>query len=372
MYSALEVNCKENRDLKSQQEEKMRKTFVKGILTLVMVLLVVFSVSAQSVSEAKDAATTQIFVDDLGREVELPIDIQRIAPSGSNAQVIVYQICPEKLCGLCSTLSAKEKEIYLASLADLPAFGTLYGKKKNLNKETVIMANPDVFIDVGDIKGSVESMAAELDQVQEDIGVPVIFFEANIYNYDTVFEKLGALLGYAERGKQLAAYAKQAREFALENPRDGKTVYFTSSADGLEAYLAEKSHSEAISVAGGKNVVTSKIAQSNGTVSLETLYTLNPEIILCSEDGYKTITTSSEWANLDAVKNGQVYKVPNLPHGFVTGPPCSNRIIGLYWLTYIMYPERNVDIVAKTIEFYSLFYHCELTEAQAKEILYLN
>ncbi len=351
----------------------MKKSFVKGLLTFAMVLLVAFSVSAQPVEEQATVATTQIFVDDLGREVELPSDIQRIAPSGSNAQVIVYQICPEKLCGLAASLSAKEQEIYLDSLADLPAFGTLYGKKKNLNKETVIMANPDVFIDVGDIKGSKEDMAAELDQVQEDIGVPVIFFEANIYNYESVFERLGTLLGYEERGKQLAAYAKEAREFALENPRDGKTVYFTSSADGLEAYLAEKSHSEAISVAGGKNVVSSKIAQSNGTVSLETLYTLNPEIILCtSEEGYKTITTSAEWANLDAVKNGQVYKTPSLPHGFVTGPPCSNRIIGLFWLTYIMYPERNVDIVAKTIEFYSLFYHCELTEAQAKEILYLN
>lgn len=349
----------------------MKKTFVKGLLTLVMVLLVAFSVTAQPISEKP--AETQIFVDDLGREVELPVDIQRIAPSGSNAQVIVYQICPEKLCGLASSLSAKEQEIYVDGLEDLPTFGTLYGKKKNLNKETVIMANPDVFIDVGDIKGSVEEMAAELDQVQEDIGVPVIFFEANIYNYESVFERLGTLLGYEERGKQLAAYAKEAREFALENPRDGKTVYFTSSADGLEAYLAGKSHSEAIEVAGGKNVVTSKIAQSNGTVSLETLYTLNPEIILCtSAEAYETITTSSEWTNLDAVKNGQVYKTPNLPHGFVTGPPCSNRIIGLYWLTYIMYPERNVDIVAKTIEFYSLFYHCELTEAQAKEILYLD
>ena len=81
---------------------------------------------------------------------------------------------------------------------------------------------------------------------------------------------------------------------------------------------------------------------------------------------------SAEWQSIDAVKNGNVYKVPNIPHGFVTGPPCTNRILGLFCLTNVFYPERSVDIVSKTIEFYSLFYHYELTQEQAKAILYMD
>lgn len=347
----------------------MKKLFAAAVM-----LCIAFTLIAQPVVETTQTPpTTQIFVDDLGREVELPVDIQRIAPSGSNAQVIIYQIAPEKLCGLTSSLSAKEQEIYMKSLADLPVFGTLYGKKANLNKETVIMANPDVFIDVGDIKGSVEDMRADLDKVQEDIGVPVVFFEANIENYQQVFERMGALLGYAERGEQLGKYAEEALQYATTNPVEGKTVYLAVSADGLSTYTAGSSHSQAVEKAGGKNVITSDLTQSNGTVSLETLYTINPEYILCVDpSAYDTITSSAEWQSIDAVKDGNVYKVPNIPHGFVTGPPCTNRILGLLWLTNVLYPERGVDIVAKTIEFYSLFYHYELTQDQAKAILYMD
>ena len=347
---------------------------MKKIVTILAILLVTFAVWAQAVGEATQAPQTQIFVDSLGREVELPVDIQRVAPSGSMAQVIVYQIAPEKLCGLASSLSGMSAEIYLDSMAILPVFGTLYGKKANLNKETVIMSAPDVFIDVGDIKlGSEEAMAADLDKIQAEIGIPVIFFEANLTNYHEVFVKLGTLLGYAERGEHLGKYTEEALEYATTNPVEGRTVYVTSSSDGLSCYTAGSSHSQAVELAGGKNIVVSESGQSNATVSLETLYNLNPEYILCVEpSAYDTIMNSIEWQSIEAVKNGNVYKVPNIPHGFVTGPPCTNRIVGLFWLTSIFYPERGVDIVAKTIEFYSLFYHYELTEAQAKTILYID
>ena len=129
---------------------------MKKTVLIILITLFSFVLFAQSVAEvsSEPAATTQIFVDDLGREVELPANITRIAPSGSNAQVIVFQIAPEKLVGLATKLSGDELAVYPSYTHDLPAFGTLYGKKANLNKETLILANPEVIIDVGDIKGS--------------------------------------------------------------------------------------------------------------------------------------------------------------------------------------------------------------------------
>ena len=92
-------------------------------------------------------------MDDLGREVVLPADITRIAPSGSNAQVLIFQVAPEKLVGLTTKLTSDEKTVYPSFTYDLPAFGTLYGKKANLNKETLILADPEMIIDIRDIKG---------------------------------------------------------------------------------------------------------------------------------------------------------------------------------------------------------------------------
>ena len=331
---------------------------------------------AQAVVESGNdpAQATQVFVDDLGREVELPANITRIAPSGSNAQVIVFQIAPEKLVGLSTSLGAEEKTVYPSYTHDLPVFGTLYGKKANLNKETLILANPELMIDVGDIKGSVEEMAKELDDVSKDVGVPVIFIEANMDNYPEVFRRLGKLLGYAERGEELARYYEAAvSEIEKYSSGAKPTVYITSSGNGLEAIIGGKSHAQCAEKAGAEVVVTSKTAQSNGSISLETLYQLDPEYIFAyTEEGYKTITTGSDWASLKAVKDGNVYLVPNMPHGFIDTPVCSNRIIGLWYLASIFYPQAGIDIVARTREFYSLFYQADITEEQARNILHLN
>ena len=349
----------------------MKKSFL-----IILIALCSFVLFAQSVAEvsSEPVSSTQIFVDDLGREVELPANITRIAPSGSNAQVIVFQIAPEKLVGLATKLSGDELTIYPSYTHDLPAFGTLYGKKANLNKETLILANPEVIIDVGDIKGSVQDMANDLDKVSADTGVPVIFLEANMDNYPAVFRRLGALLGEEERAEKLAKYYEDAVAVIESMKTDTRpTVYITSSSDGLEAILAGKSHAQCAEKAGAEVVVTSKLAQSNGNISLETLYQLDPEyIFVYSEAGYTTITTSSDWATLSAVQNGKVYLVPSMPHGFIDTLVCSNRIIGLWYLASILYPQAGIDIVEKTREFYSLFYGADISAEQAKKILHLD
>ena len=348
---------------------------MKRIIIILLVLLSAVSLYAQSITETKaPGASVQTFTDDLGRVVELPADIKKIAPSGSNAQVIVFQVASDKLCGLSNKLSGMELDIYPEHTHNLPAFGTLYGKKANLNKETLILANPELIIDVGDIKGSVEEMAKELDDVSKDVGVPVIFIEANMDNYPEVFRRLGKLLGYAERGEELARYYEAAvSEIEKYSSGAKPTVYITSSGNGLEAIIGGKSHAQCAEKAGAEVVVTSKTAQSNGSISLETLYQLDPEYIFAyTEEGYKTITTGSDWASLKAVKDGNVYLVPNMPHGFIDTPVCSNRIIGLWYLASIFYPQAGIDIVARTREFYSLFYQADITEEQARNILHLN
>lgn len=346
----------------------------KAIVFLLFLLFSSTLVFSQGAAEETSDIKTQVFVDDLGRQVVLPENITRIAPSGSNAQVIVFQVAPENLAGLSSKLSDMEKEIYPSYTHDLPVFGTLYGKKANLNKEALILANPQMIIDVGDIKGSREEMAKELDQVSQDIGVPVIFLEANMDNYDQVFRKLGKLLKKEDRAEKLALYCEGVVT-ELEKYKEVKKpkVYITSSNDGLNAIIAGKSHAQCAEKAGAEVVVTSKLAQANGNISLETLYQLDPDyIFVYTNEGYKTITTQKDWSTLSAVQNNRVFLVPSLPHNFIDNPVCSNRIIGLYYLASVFYPQAGIDIVEKTKTFYSLFYGKELADDQVRTILCLD
>jgi len=46
-------------------------------------------------------------------------------------------------------------------------------------------------------------------------------------------------------------------------------------------------------------------------------------------------------------------------------PPSVQRYLGLIWLTAVLYPEYcDYDVKAEIMEYYRLFYGCELTEEQ--------
>ena len=88
----------------------------KTIVVLLFALISVGLVFSQAVTETTSEIKTQTFTDDLGRQVVLPENITKIAPSGSNAQVIVFQVASDKLAGLSDKLSGMEKEAALEAL----------------------------------------------------------------------------------------------------------------------------------------------------------------------------------------------------------------------------------------------------------------
>ena len=104
---------------------------------------------------------------------------------------------------------------------------------------------------------------------------------------------------------------------------------------------------------------------------MEQLYIWDPDVILLSEkEAYDEATTDDMWSMLRAVEEGRVYLVPSEPYSFIDAPPATNRIIGIYWLGNLLYPDLYpVDIVEKTIEYYNLYYGYGLTEEHAREIL---
>ena len=317
------------------------------------------------------------FTDSLGREFDLPDNLDRIVPSGNLAQLVLYSVAPERIVGWSSQLSGSAKEYFVQDVVNLPVFGTFYGKKANLNKEALMSAAPDVVIDMGEIKGTKEEMTKELDDLQRDVMIPVIFIEAYLDNTPEVFRTLGTLLDEEEKCEELALFAEDAlkmAENARKNITDPVTVYYSSSEDGLDAIAEGNFHGEVIEKVGAKNVVPSSFGSSSNKVSIEQLFIWDPEvIILTSPEAYDEVTTSRTWRHLSAVKNDRVYLMPSEPYPFIDNPPATNRVIGIYWLGNLLYPELYpIDIVDKTIEFYSLYYNHELSREDAERILNLD
>ena len=64
-------------------------------------------VNARDALAAPPESTTYIFTDSAGREVELPRNIERIAPSGPLAQIVLFTLCPDKLFYHCDVTDAQ-------------------------------------------------------------------------------------------------------------------------------------------------------------------------------------------------------------------------------------------------------------------------
>lgn len=157
----------------------------------------------EKAGEAGAQSDTRVFTDSAGREVTLPKEINKIAPSGPLAQIVLYTICPDKLSGLASDFSEGAKQYIDEKYWGLPKFGQFYGKNANLNMEALIAESPDVIIDIGEAKKTVKE---DMDALQEQLNMPVIFIEADLDTMSSAYEKLGELTGETDQAKKLSEY----------------------------------------------------------------------------------------------------------------------------------------------------------------------
>jgi hypothetical protein len=70
------------------------------------------------------------------------------------------------------------------------------------------------------------------------------------------------------------------------------------------------------------------------------------------------------------VRNKRVYLQPNYPFGWIEDPSGINRLIGLYWLSTLFYPDATQeDLRASACEFYDKFYRIKLTNARLEAMV---
>ncbi|HCD46856.1 MAG TPA: ABC transporter substrate-binding protein [Lachnoclostridium sp.] len=327
----------------------------------------------EKAGEAGAQSDTRVFTDSAGREVTLPKEINKIAPSGPLAQIVLYTLCPDKLSGLASDFSEGAKQYIDEKYWALPKFGQFYGKNANLNMEALIAESPDVIIDIGEAKKSVKE---DMDALQEQLNMPVIFIEADLDTMSSAYEKLGELTGETDQAKKLADYCNnilKKSETAGEQLAEKKSVYFATGDDGLHTNAEGSIHARVIEQIGAENAAkVEKVSSGGGSeVSFEQLLLWQPDIIIAdSEALYQTITTDKVWGELNAVKEGKVYQIPSVPYSFMSSPPSVNRMIGILWLGNLVYPEQySVDIKQEVKDFYELFYHVALDDTQVEKIL---
>ncbi|MCQ2418328.1 MAG: ABC transporter substrate-binding protein [Clostridia bacterium] len=344
-------------------------------MALCLVLLIGLFSGCGTARQTNSSGKTVKFTDSVGRTVEVPAKITRVAASGSIAQMMLLTLAPELLVGLSDDLSTAQLPYLPECIRTLPVFGQFYGSRANLNLEALMEADPQIIIDLGNAKSSIKE---DMDTVQSQTGIPTVFIEEELHSLPDAYRALGCLLGREEKAEQLALYIEQALALAEENaakiPEDErKTVLFGTGSDGLACNAKGSMQADVIELIGAINVVEPLEAtnRNGGTViDPEQAYAYDPDVLLLTADGpYETITAST-LAELRAVKDGSYYEIPELPYNWMCSPPSVNRVLGIRWLGNLLYPEvYDYDMVSEAQTFFRLFWEYELSEEKAAKML---
>ncbi len=313
------------------------------------------------------APTTVQFTDSVGRVVELPADITKVAISGPLAQIVLFALCPDKLVGVASKWDATAEQYLATEYYNLPELGQLYGGKGELNLETLLASGAQVVIDVGEPK---DTIVADLDALQQQTGIPFVHITATTATMADAYTKLGELLNMPEEAKALSDYCAKvyARTTEIANSAEKANLIYCLGDTGLNVIAKGSYHAEVIDqLANNLAVVDEPSSKGSGNeVDLEQILLWNPDIILFAPGSiYSTVGSDPAWQQINAIKNGTYYEVPMGPYNWMGFPPSVQRYLGMMWMSQLLYPDTaQYDLYTEVAEYFKLFYHTDLTQDQ--------
>jgi iron complex transport system substrate-binding protein len=309
--------------------------------------------------------------DATGRTLPIPAKVARVFPAGPPAAILLYTLAPDLLLGWPRANRPEECAYLLPDICTRPEVGRLTGRGNTANLETVIALKPDLILDVGSTRATFVSLA---ERVQAQTGIPYALLDGRFDAIPETYRTLGALIHRPDGAERLARYAQNTLKTIegriADIPREKRPrVYYARGPRGLVTGLGGSINVETIerlarNVAGGRRGGLTN-------VSIEQVLVWNPDVIVTIDREFAAdVRGNPAWAAMAAVRDGRVHLSPKMPFGWVDFPPSVNRLIGLWWLAKILYPDRfPEDLRARTRDFYTMFYHRMPTDAQIDHVL---
>ena len=338
---------------------------MKRIVTLLLAALMVLALCPAALAEGEPA--TRTFTDSVGRTVELPAAIDKVAVSGPLAQIVLFALCPDKLVGIASKWDATAEQYLKTEYYDLPVLGQLYGGKGELNLETLLASGAQAVIDVGEPK---KTIVEDLDALQAQTGIPFVHITAATARMGDAYRKLGELLDMPQEAEALAAYCDRvyARTVEIAASVEKRNLLYITGDQGLNVIARGSYHGEIIDLLSN-NLAVVESPSSKGTgneVDMEQILLWDPDVILFAPGSiYADVKNRPEWQAVTAIRNGEYYEVPFGPYNWMGFPPSVQRYLGMMWMSQLLYPDAaQYDLFEAVKEYYKLFYHAELTAEQ--------
>ena len=339
---------------------------MKKILSVILLLANLLALAACGSTGADTASGTGeagvlyplTVTDQSGRTVTIEEEPQKLV-SGyyiSTSALIALDL-DSKLVGI--EAKADKRAIYSLSapeLVELPNVGTA----KEFDLEGCAALEPDLVILPLKLKSAADILT--------ELGIDVILVNPEDQG---LLEEMVTLIGTATnteaRADELLSFisAQSGRLTAdLADTTDPK-VYLAGNSGMLSTAGDAMFQSDMIRLAGGENVA----AEITDTYWVETSYeqilTWNPEYIILASDAAYTaedVLNDANLADCDAVKNGNVYRMPAKAEAWDS--PVPSGILGSVWLASVLHPDICTEAEAAEIidSYYETFYDFKYSE----------
>jgi iron complex transport system substrate-binding protein len=320
---------------------------------------------------APQVARAATVTDGAGRAVPVPAHVERVFPAGPPAAIFLYTLAPELLLGWPRANRPEEREFLLPDVGGRPEVGRITGRGNTANLEVVLALKPDLILDVGSVNATYVSLA---DRVAQQTGIPYALLDGRFDGIAAAYRTLGALIGRPADGEAYARFAEEtiktiAGRIAAVPADKRPRVYYARGPRGLETGLGGSINVETIELLAQN--VAGATRGGLATTSIEQVLLWNPDVIVTiDQDFAASVRSDPAWTPVAAVRDGRVHLSPKLPFGWVDFPPSVNRLIGLWWLAKILYPQLfPEDLRTLTRDFYTRFYHVTPSDPQIERVL---
>ncbi|MBQ9161056.1 MAG: ABC transporter substrate-binding protein [Methanobrevibacter sp.] len=352
------------------------------VVILLLILLVIGGVATHLFLTPSTVETegSKNITDMIGRSVEIQASVNNIVATSPPMTTVLYMIAPDKLKAVNFQWTDDELKYVPSQYQNYPVVGGWYGTQDG-SYEEFIASEPDLIIESIDEGG--DGDMSTVKERQEKFGTIPVVAVRDTTNVEKVGESIlfmGEIVGAQDKAKQLNDFNNKYLDIVHErssqlSDSDKRTVYYAQGDDGLQTNPSHSTHGQLIDLIGGVNVADS-LNQGNTTtsvqVSMEQVISWNPDLIITNDaEFYAKVYSDSNWGKLDAVKNKEVYLCPQSPFKWFDRPVGANMIIGVPWTAKVIYPDqyKDIDMVAATQEFYSNFYHIDLSNDDIKQML---
>lgn len=337
---------------KERKEYRMKKIFTWMLLVALTICFCGGCGSkGDTVVSSTEEASTITYIDCLGREVELPSKIEKIAAIDAFSGELMVMLgagdqmvaCPQ---GVKSDVLLQEIYPDLSDVSVVQSGGTV-------NAEALLELQPDVVL----LKYGLYIAEGEAEKLEKlDIPYLVIAYTDMEEQIDAI-RLVGQVAGGSaeEKAEQICDYYQNTIDLATEKkqqiPEENQirvyhSINQTYRTDGTNSLGADW-----ISAVGCVNcsVGQTLLAEGDGYFTTkEQIFVWDPDVIICNDSmAAEYFKTDEEWKGLRAVQDDKVYNIPISATRW--GQQGSvETFFGILWLGTTLYPEVYSDVDLKT------------------------